>query len=76
MKNTDNRVGGFVWIGRPGDELEKLILRSFEVLNALEGLIFKPSRLFPEVQSTKGTRHTWPAFPNGSGHRISSPLLS
>ena len=42
MKNFDNRVGGFVWIGRPGDELEKLILHSFEVLNVLEGLIFKP----------------------------------
>ncbi len=42
LKDFGNRVGGFVWIGRPGDQLEKLVLRSFEVLNALEGLIFKP----------------------------------
>jgi len=42
MKDADNRLSGFVWIGRPGDRLEDLILRSFEVLNSLEGLIFKP----------------------------------
>jgi hypothetical protein len=35
-------LSGFVWLGRPGDELDQLILRSFEVLNHLEGLILKP----------------------------------
>jgi hypothetical protein len=42
MTETHNRLSGFVWIGRPGDQLEKLILRSFNVLNHLEGLILKP----------------------------------
>ena len=35
-------LSGFVWMGRPGDQLEQLILRSFEVLDSLGGLIFKP----------------------------------
>ena len=30
---------GFVWIGRPGDELQRIVLRSFEVLNHLEGSV-------------------------------------
>ncbi len=42
LKDADNRLSGFVWIGRPGDQLEQLISRSFEVLNHLEGLILKP----------------------------------
>jgi hypothetical protein len=42
MKEVDNRLSGFVWLGRPGDQLEQIILRSFEVLNQLEGLILKP----------------------------------
>jgi hypothetical protein len=42
MKDRDNRLSGFVWIGRPGDQLERIILRSFQVLNYLEGLIVKP----------------------------------
>ncbi len=48
MENLENRVSGFVWIGRPGDQLEQLILRSFQVLNALEGLIFKPFTPTPD----------------------------
>jgi hypothetical protein len=42
MKETDNRLSGFVWIGRPGDQLDRIVLRSFQVLNHLEGLILKP----------------------------------
>jgi hypothetical protein len=42
MTDADNRLSGFVWLGRPGDQLEQIILRSFEVLNHLEGLILKP----------------------------------
>ncbi len=42
LKDADNRLSGFVWIGRPGDQLEQIVSRSFEVLNHLEGLIFKP----------------------------------
>ncbi len=42
LVEADNRLSGFVWIGRPGDQLERIVLRSFEVLNYLEGLILKP----------------------------------
>jgi hypothetical protein len=42
LGETDNRLSGFVWIGRPGDQLERIVLRSFEVLSHLEGLILKP----------------------------------
>jgi hypothetical protein len=42
MTEADNRLSGFVWVGRPGDQLEQIIRRSFEVLNHLEGLILKP----------------------------------
>jgi hypothetical protein len=42
MIEANNRLSGFVWIGRPGDELEEIILRSFKVLNHLGGLILKP----------------------------------
>ena len=42
MKDTDNRLSGFVWIGRPGEDVEQIVLRSFQVLNTLEGLILKP----------------------------------
>lgn len=42
MAHADNRLSGFVWIGRPHERLEEVVLRSFHVLNHLEGLIFKP----------------------------------
>ncbi len=42
LRELNNRVSGFVWIGRPGDELEHIILRSFQALCNLEGLILKP----------------------------------
>lgn len=42
LVDADNRLGGFVWIGRPGDRLEEIVRRSFDVLNCLEGLILKP----------------------------------
>ncbi len=47
MAEADNRLSGFVWVGRPGDQLEQIILRSFEVLNHLEGLILKPFTATP-----------------------------
>lgn len=36
------QTSGFVWLGRPGDQMEQLILRSFQVLDAFGGLILKP----------------------------------
>lgn len=42
MKMPTDRLSGFVWIGRPEDQLEQLILRSFQVLDSLGGLILKP----------------------------------
>jgi hypothetical protein len=42
MRGPDGRLSGFVWIGRPGDRLETLTLRSFQVLDHLGGLILKP----------------------------------
>jgi hypothetical protein len=42
MTKTDNRLSGFVWIGRPGEQIEQIVSRSFTVLHALEGLILKP----------------------------------
>lgn len=42
MVDANNRLSGFVWLGRPGDHLERIVLRSFEVLRHLEGLILKP----------------------------------
>ena len=42
MAKAEKRVSGFVWIGRPEEQLEQIILRSFQVLNHLEGLILKP----------------------------------
>jgi hypothetical protein len=42
LAEAGNRLSGFVWIGRPRDQIEKIVLRSFEVLNQLEGLILKP----------------------------------
>lgn len=50
MKETNNRLSGFVWIGRPGDQLEQIVLRSFEVLSHLEGLILKPFTPTPGSQ--------------------------
>jgi hypothetical protein len=42
LKMPDERLSGFVWIGRPEEQLEELVLRSFHVLNMLGGLILKP----------------------------------
>ncbi len=42
MSEADNRLSGFVWIGRPRETLDEIVLRSFHVLNHLEGLILKP----------------------------------
>jgi hypothetical protein len=51
MVEADNRLGGFLWIGRPGDSLEEIVQRSFEVLNCLEGLILKPYTPTPGSQA-------------------------
>ena len=42
MRIPNSRLSGFVWIGRPEDQLEQLILRSFQVLDSLGNLILKP----------------------------------
>jgi hypothetical protein len=42
MVDADNRLSGFVWIGRPGENLEQLVLRTFQVLDHMEGVILKP----------------------------------
>lgn len=42
MRTPIDRLSGFVWIGRPGDQLERLIQRSFDVLSCFGSLILKP----------------------------------
>ena len=42
FRSNDDRVSGFVWIGRPGEKLEEVVSRSFTVVDALGGLILKP----------------------------------
>jgi hypothetical protein len=42
MSWPSDKVSGFVWIGRPGERLESLILKSFQVLELLGSLILKP----------------------------------
>lgn len=69
MADTDNRVSGFVWLGRPGDKLEQIILRSFEVLNHLEGLILKPHSPTPGSAEQRENEDYLAAIP----HRDWSP---
>lgn len=42
VKMPDDRLSGFVWIGKPLEQLEQVILRGFQVVDALGGLILKP----------------------------------
>lgn len=42
LSTGSDRLSGFVWIGRPGDELEDLIRRCLDVLQACGSLILKP----------------------------------
>jgi hypothetical protein len=42
LPSSSDRLSGFVWIGRPGDELEDLIRRCLDVLQACGSLILKP----------------------------------
>lgn len=42
MSVPGDRTSGFVWSGQPGDNLEQLVLRSFQVLEHLGSLILKP----------------------------------
>ncbi|MCH8054577.1 MAG: hypothetical protein IH857_00280 [Deltaproteobacteria bacterium] len=55
MKMPTNRLSGFVWVGRPGDQLERLIHRSFQVLDYLGSLILKP--FTPTPGSTEQRKH-------------------
>jgi hypothetical protein len=48
MEVPGDRTSGFVWLGRPGDVLEDLVLRTFRVLDAFGGLILKPFTPLPE----------------------------
>ncbi len=42
LQPSDDCLSGFVWIGRPREELESIILRSFQVVDILGNLILKP----------------------------------
>jgi hypothetical protein len=37
-----DKISGFVWIGRPGERLEDIILKCFQVLELIGSLILKP----------------------------------
>jgi len=69
MAQADYRLGGFVWIGRPGEQLEQIILRSFQVLNHLAGLILKP--FGPTPGSPEHRKHE--AYLSKLPHRDWSP---
>jgi hypothetical protein len=69
MVEADNRLSGFVWLGRPGDQLDQIILRSFEVLSHLEGLILKPYSPTPESREHQENEKYLAAIP----HREWSP---
>ncbi len=60
LRIPNERVSGFVWIGRPGDRLEQIILRSFQVLECLGSLILKP----------------FTPMPGGDEHRTHADYLS
>jgi hypothetical protein len=42
LKLPDERISGFVWIGRPGDNLERLIRNTLTVLDHFGSIILKP----------------------------------
>jgi hypothetical protein len=42
IRLPSDRLSGFVWIGRPGDQLDQLVLRAFQVLDSFGSLILKP----------------------------------
>jgi len=42
LKLPDERISGFVWIGRPGDNLERLIRNTLTVLDHCGSIILKP----------------------------------
>jgi hypothetical protein len=69
MADANNRLTGFVWVGRPGDQLEQIVLRSFEVLNHLEGLILKPFTPTPGSPEHRDNERYLAAIP----HREWSP---
>ncbi len=41
-EDRDERLSGFVWIGKPREELEQIIANAFQVLETLGSLILKP----------------------------------
>ncbi len=43
----DDRLTGFVWIGRPNDQLEQIIRNVFQVLKSLGSIILKPYTPLP-----------------------------
>lgn len=52
----DNRLSGFCWIGRLHDDLEKIIKRSFIVLQTFGNLIFKPFTPVPGSEDYLGAK--------------------
>lgn len=69
MPEADNRLSGFVWIGRRGDDLQRIILRCFQVLNHLEGIILKPFSPMPESPEHRENKAYLASIP----HREWSP---
>jgi len=56
----DKKVGGFCWLGRPEENLEDVVLRSFQVLDVVGSFILKP----------------FTPTPKGNEHRRHRPYLS
>jgi len=56
MEVPGSRTSGFVWLGRPGDVLESLVLRSFQVLETFGSLILKPFTPDARRTGTPGAR--------------------
>jgi hypothetical protein len=68
-KVPTKQLGGFVWIGRPREQLEQLVLRSFQVLDHLGGVILKPFSPTPGSPEHREHRAYLENFP----HRDLSP---
>ena len=69
LQMPNERLSGFVWMGRPRDHLEELIQRSFHVLDCFGSLILKPYTPIPGSPEHK----THQKYLAGIDHRNWSP---
>jgi hypothetical protein len=69
VRDFGNRLSGFVWIGRPSETLEGIVLRTFRVLECLEGVILKPFSPTPGSAEYEANLRYLEAIP----HRELSP---